>query len=271
MDHSYLSYYGRNSSPWPSQAKNELGPSNEAGPEGWTYPNTFGLRGTSTNQVSEDHGQALLSNGLGSLLTHTASNADKRPVQTDHDRDSRSNMAFDCQSSSYEAHRAIDILHWIPVAYTTDQSSSSSPAPQLFQNNIWNSAVTNQSVPPLDLGVHPLDLHFLQRPSLNNTVYTEQQCQRFWPKVGMIDDNQETIARIGSVLSNGKFMCNDESCTGQTFGRPSELRRHHTTLHATNKPNFWCHDPTCPRSVERGGEAFHRKDKLAAHVNSMHS
>ncbi|KAF2736993.1 hypothetical protein EJ04DRAFT_399166, partial [Polyplosphaeria fusca] len=68
-----------------------------------------------------------------------------------------------------------------------------------------------------------------------------------------------------------KFVCDVEGCGGQTFARHAELRRHHTTLHASNKPNFWCHVTTCQRSMSGGGRAFHRKDKLVAHVQSMHS
>ncbi|KAH8723292.1 hypothetical protein GQ44DRAFT_570872, partial [Phaeosphaeriaceae sp. PMI808] len=67
-----------------------------------------------------------------------------------------------------------------------------------------------------------------------------------------------------------KFMCDDERCAGRTFVRQADLRRHHTTLHATNKPNFWCHVALCRRNMSVGGEAFHRKDKLMAHIRSVH-
>jgi hypothetical protein len=88
------------------------------------------------------------------------------------------------------------------------------------------------------------------------------------PPIPKVDDG---VARIGSVLSNGKFVCDAEGCEIQTFARQAELKRHHTTLHATNKPDFWCQVSTCRRSMTGGGKAFHRKDKLAAHVRSMHS
>jgi hypothetical protein len=78
------------------------------------------------------------------------------------------------------------------------------------------------------------------------------------------------VARIGYVLDNGHFVCDDQVCVGRTFARQADLRRHYTTLHAANKPNFWCHVSACRRSIGGGREAFHRKDKLKAHVRSMH-
>ena len=83
-------------------------------------------------------------------------------------------------------------------------------------------------------------------------------------------DTEDTVTKIGSVLNNGKFACDYEECVGRTFTRQAELRRHHTTLHAANKPRYWCWAPTCRRSMGRGGKAFPRKDKLMAHVRSMH-
>jgi hypothetical protein len=160
----------------------------------------------------------------------------------------------------------------------SSQPPSSILAPQLFQNSIWTGVVTSQDVPPLQYGFNPPDLHLFQESSRGDVFYTEQQSRGSRTAVDTTDvidatdDNDGgTVTFIGSVLSNGKYVCNDESCASQTFGRPSELRRHHTTLHASNKPSFWCHDPGCHRSAGGGGEAFHRKDKLTAHVKSMHS
>ncbi|KAF9692709.1 hypothetical protein EKO04_009011 [Ascochyta lentis] len=76
---------------------------------------------------------------------------------------------------------------------------------------------------------------------------------------------------IGTVLLNGKFTCPSPQCVHLTFARTAELRRHHTTRHAQHKPEFWCEAPLCPRGVDLGGKPFHRSDKLAAHVRSMHS
>ena len=83
-------------------------------------------------------------------------------------------------------------------------------------------------------------------------------------------DSDDTVEEIGSVLSNGKFICNYEDCAALTFSRLAELRRHYTTLHSLNKPNFWCGVLSCPRSMHGGGGAFHRKDKMMAHVRSVH-
>lgn len=103
-----------------------------------------------------------------------------------------------------------------------------------------------------------------------NAPYAEQKQKQIYKARISIPKVDDAVARIGSVLSNGKFVCDAEGCESKTFARQAELRRHHTTLHAANKPNFWCQVPTCRRSMNSGGEAFHRKDKLAAHVRSIH-
>lgn len=109
-----------------------------------------------------------------------------------------------------------------------------------------------------------------QPGGLGSVAYAAQE-QRAKRDVGSVMTRVDDIAaKIGSVLSNGKLVCDAEGCKSLTFGRQAELRRHHTTLHATNKPNFWCQVPNCRRSANLGGRAFHRKDKLAAHVKSMH-
>jgi hypothetical protein len=104
-----------------------------------------------------------------------------------------------------------------------------------------------------------------------NAPYAEQVQKQIHKARIPIPKVDDVVARIGSVLSNGRFVCDAEGCEIQTFARQAELKRHHTTLHAANKPTFWCQVSTCRRSMTGGGKAFHRKDKLAAHVRSMHS
>lgn len=128
-----------------------------------------------------------------------------------------------------------------------------------------------QDAPFPDIGIPPLKSHLSDHHYASNAVYTEQEQGQASSVRTVMTKVEDAVARIGSVLSNGKFVCDAEGCEGQTFARQAELRRHHTTLHATNKPNFWCSVPACRRSMSGGGNAFHRKDKLAAHVRSMHS
>lgn len=84
-------------------------------------------------------------------------------------------------------------------------------------------------------------------------------------------ETRDAATKIGSILSNGIFVCDNKNCAGLTFARQAELRRHFTTLHATNKPEFWCQVPFCQRSMKTGGQPFRRKDKLKPHIRSMHS
>lgn len=125
--------------------------------------------------------------------------------------------------------------------------------------------------PPLDLNIgHPT--LWLSEPHVPADA-TETKKQTFSSasrQTVIMSNSNNGVARMGSVLDNGHFVCDDEACAGRTFGRQADLRRHYTTLHAANKPSFWCHVSSCRRSIGGGGKAFHRKDKLMAHVRSMH-
>lgn len=128
----------------------------------------------------------------------------------------------------------------------------------------------NQDVSLSNPNMRPLTSHPLRYRSPGNTVYAEHARGQASSTVVDTIDVGDAVTRIGSVLSNGKFMCEDKKCAGCTFGRQAELQRHYNTIHAINKPNFWCCVSTCPRSMSAGGEAFHRKDKLIAHVRAKH-
>ncbi|KAH7068605.1 hypothetical protein FB567DRAFT_246747 [Paraphoma chrysanthemicola] len=156
------------------------------------------------------------------------------------------------------------------TASSFDPPSSSNLIPHSIQHTIWTGAVTNNGEPSCNFETHASDFRSLQDPSADDVIYLGQRSRKRRAVAEAIDTDDAAM-RIGSVLSNRKFACDDEDCAGQTFARLAELRRHHFTHHAVDKPNFWCHVPTCPRSVSRGGEAFHRRDKLVAHVKSMHS
>ncbi|KAF1851544.1 uncharacterized protein K460DRAFT_401560 [Cucurbitaria berberidis CBS 394.84] len=84
---------------------------------------------------------------------------------------------------------------------------------------------------------------------------------------------------IGVILSNGEvrkdqYRCYDSACSGASFARLAELKRHHTTRHgghAGKKPQFWCPIDTCARSKNGGQEAFPRKDKMMDHLSRVHA
>lgn len=86
-------------------------------------------------------------------------------------------------------------------------------------------------------------------------------------KTGISPARKNSPEIIGSLLSNGRFKCTEGACARKTFGRVTELRRHITTTHAADKPQFWCHVPSCARSSKK---PFSREDKLASHIRSMH-
>jgi hypothetical protein len=63
---------------------------------------------------------------------------------------------------------------------------------------------------------------------LDDMVYTEQEQGEASRAIVKMIDLDDAVTRIGSVLNNGKFMCDDERCAGRTFARQAELKRHHT-------------------------------------------
>ncbi|KAF2878545.1 hypothetical protein BDV95DRAFT_478826, partial [Massariosphaeria phaeospora] len=80
---------------------------------------------------------------------------------------------------------------------------------------------------------------------------------------------------IGLILSNGtvrndKYECHIPACSGTTFGRLADLKRHHATRHAETKPEFWCPVEGCVRSLDGGGHSFPRKDKMEDHFERIH-
>jgi len=85
------------------------------------------------------------------------------------------------------------------------------------------------------------------------------------------DEAPGNVVRIGHVLENGKYTCVLGTCARKTFNRPADLRRHHSTIHAIQRPQFWCTVSTCPRSAAAGGQAFRRRYRLHHHVRKMHS
>ena len=140
-----------------------------------------------------------------------------------------------------------------------------------FFSSTYPTPGVSQSDPvPMQDAIHSV-ASFL--PQLHHTpaeVNIEQDKQQLRHNKTAIAEIEQDITTIGSVLSNGKFLCAAKGCERLTFGRQADFRRHHTSLHAAIKPNFWCQVPTCRRSMIRGGTAFSRKDKLAAHVREWH-
>ncbi|OCL11075.1 hypothetical protein AOQ84DRAFT_287980, partial [Glonium stellatum] len=74
---------------------------------------------------------------------------------------------------------------------------------------------------------------------------------------------------IGIVLSNDRYICHSRVCSGLSFNRLADLKRHHNSFHSSKGERFWCSADGCHRS--QGGKPFPRKDKRDEHVRTMHS
>jgi hypothetical protein len=78
------------------------------------------------------------------------------------------------------------------------------------------------------------------------------------------------------VTRHREIKCNQSSCSGVTFKRIQELKRHKKTLHSRHAARFWCPVKGCKRSKMGGGggggggKPFPRKDKMADHFKRMH-
>lgn len=87
-----------------------------------------------------------------------------------------------------------------------------------------------------DMAVYPVTSHLPHLRYPGNAAYAEQEQERVHnARTAMTEVDDVVVVRIGSVLSNGKFVYGAEWCGSQTFARQAELRRHHTTLHAANR------------------------------------
>jgi hypothetical protein len=137
---------------------------------------------------------------------------------------------------------------------------------------MYSAPVVSQSDPFLmQDAIDPVASFLPQLHHTADAVDAEHDQHQFHNTTTAMAEIEEDVTTIGSVLSNGKLLCAAKGCEGLTFGHQAELRRHHTILHAAIKPNFWCQVSTCGHSENAGGRAFHRKDKLATHVKSIHS
>jgi hypothetical protein len=80
---------------------------------------------------------------------------------------------------------------------------------------------------------------------------------------------------LGSVISTGPgqpmvYRCDHHGCHSRTFGRPTDLQRHHNSAHAQIRQEFWCPHPGCERS-RAGGRPFLRSDKVSQHLRQKHA
>ncbi|KAF2853499.1 hypothetical protein T440DRAFT_552737 [Plenodomus tracheiphilus IPT5] len=111
-------------------------------------------------------------------------------------------------------------------------------------------------------------------PLPTHTPWTAQQAQPRHHAAPTAPLNPEHIV-LGYILSNGhtkddKYKCHVTSCTGETFGRLKDLKRHNVSRHNRERAVHWCPVDGCGRSKMIGGRAFPRKDHMINHLERMH-
>jgi hypothetical protein len=141
----------------------------------------------------------------------------------------------------------------------------------LTADPIGGGSTVPRDTTALDPRIHFTSLHTMDRGQPHDISYGRQSYRRSNGMEVNTNHSDGIVATIGSVLNNGEFTCTNDRCTGITFRRCAELRRHYETLHDTNRVDFWCDIPTCRRSKGHGREAFHRMDNLVAHMRTAHS
>jgi hypothetical protein len=78
---------------------------------------------------------------------------------------------------------------------------------------------------------------------------------------------------INNDGDNERYECPLPACTGKTFGRAAELKRHHVSCHdgfGNKKAQYWCPVSGCERSKTGDQGSFPRKDKMIDHLERMH-
>ena len=78
------------------------------------------------------------------------------------------------------------------------------------------------------------------------------------------------ITKEGHTSSLSKLVCSYPTCSGISFGRLMDLKRHHESFH-TNAV-LWCPAFDCPRNAMYGDDPFPRirRDKLMDHIRKVH-
>jgi hypothetical protein len=78
------------------------------------------------------------------------------------------------------------------------------------------------------------------------------------------NDNSEHVV-IGVILSNGEvrgnqYRCNARACSGMTFGRLADLKRHHSSRHGgagRKGQRTWCPVDGCESSLTKTLKSSH--------------
>ncbi|RYN71557.1 hypothetical protein AA0117_g9434 [Alternaria alternata] len=105
------------------------------------------------------------------------------------------------------------------------------------------------------------------------TVTSKRRAESHNPPETTDSQNPQERVPIGVIYSNGgpgdQFVCSDPTCSGITFNRVPDLKRHHSSLHDRGK-QFWCPVDDCSRSKNGNGKPFPRKDKMSDHLEAVH-
>ncbi|KAH6613150.1 hypothetical protein C7974DRAFT_418237 [Boeremia exigua] len=224
--------------------------------------------------------------GASDILAHTSLNTLVwQDAQIDHDHYSGFEMCLDDRSwlasidvsmdpvvpdlfsSPYDVYATESATVLSDRTMNDHHPNHMNPAPVPFQPGL----VPMQTTPSSNIATAPATQDLFRPCYAEEIPHADSGPKKIRSPTSATPDPEDAVTKVGFLLNNGRLMCAIEGCEQRTFARPAELRRHHTTLHATHKPDFWCPVSTCRRSVAGSREAFHRKDKLAAHVLSMHA
>ncbi|PVI02947.1 hypothetical protein DM02DRAFT_626332 [Periconia macrospinosa] len=199
-----------------------------------------------------------------------------------YDWNTSSNMPFSVDYNTMEAHETFkDIQHdhhstmdnFAP-AYHADDSFNTFYSRPLAEQTFSASSNTSTPTPgaPQVPEYHTINTNNTSRSISQNLTSPAASLQTITTSSPPTLNAVAPATPIGLVLLNGTYICTDAACEGRrTYGRYTELKRHHASRHATDKPTFWCEaDDSCPRSEAKGNRPFHRKDKLVSHVRTVH-
>jgi hypothetical protein len=149
--------------------------------------------------------------------------------------------------------------------------------PELLESGLNANHQTRTLLAPAEIPTtlaEPFSQAITKSEQTRQTQQNNSHCDSFTADDSTPNDDSDQA--IGTALKNGRYKCNVETCAKTSFKRPAELKRHYNTIHAVQKPEFWCEVLFCERSlagaagIAAGGQPFHRKYRLQAHMQKVH-
>jgi hypothetical protein len=165
--------------------------------------------------------------------------------------------------ANYNSFPNVSIPSSVPLIGTRYGSTLEHPAYlqiHKLSKNIWLTSVFHRYQLPVNLSARAINA-VLPRPAAPRVQSMSAHRNIHSPTA---NNDSEHVA-IGIILSNGeahgdRYQCNARACSGITFGRLPDLKRHHASLHGgvgRKGHRTWCPVDGCESSSLIPARHFH--------------